>query len=206
MIIAADMKMLRPEDMYIWNEIVVENVYANILPLMSSPNIMDLGANVGIAAFWFLKMYPGANIYCVEPDPNNFEILKTNMRLMKGVRAIRFAVHTKYEMLEMYSPAWDSRPCALRTRPSKKGFAYGMPIDSLMALSQFKVIDLLKVDIEGAEDNLFLHEKELPWLKRVNYLVVEVHNQKEPLIAAIENNGFKTAYRETSRLIIGRKL
>jgi FkbM family methyltransferase len=202
-----EMLDLRPADMYIWNEIFVDNVYENILPPMPSPNILDLGANVGIAALWFSRMYQDARIFCVEPDPHNFELLKKNISILVSVKAVRFAVHNKCETLEMYSPECDSRPCALRTRPSKKGLAYGMPIDNLITLSQFKTIDLLKVDIEGAEDDLFLGEPELPWLKQVNHLVVEVHdqNQKRPLIAAIENNGFKTAYRELSRLIIGRR-
>jgi FkbM family methyltransferase len=38
--------------------------------------ILDIGANVGSFAAWALKRWPGAHVYCYEPLPNNFALLK----------------------------------------------------------------------------------------------------------------------------------
>lgn len=40
--------------------------------------IFDIGANIGITAIWLADKFPGAKIFCFEPMPENFELLKAN--------------------------------------------------------------------------------------------------------------------------------
>lgn len=42
------------------------------------PIILDIGANVGAFAIWAIQKWPKANIYCYEPNPENFVFLSHN--------------------------------------------------------------------------------------------------------------------------------
>jgi FkbM family methyltransferase len=50
----------------------------------SAPVILDIGANVGSFAAWALKCWPGAYVHCYEPLPDNFALLKRNLRQFEG--------------------------------------------------------------------------------------------------------------------------
>lgn len=198
---------LRDDDMYIYHEIFEQRVYAGKIPVkLKAPNILDLGANVGCSALYFMREYPDANIFCVEPDEQNFSILKNNIRDKPKIKAVRFAVHPRYEMLELYSPEWDNRPCAYRTKvaPAGKGTVFGMPIASIIAMSRFSMVDVLKIDIEGAEDELFLGKNGLNWLGRVRYLIAEIHGTtKKEIMEALRLKGFEVGFHEDTRLLTG---
>ena len=62
-------------DIDFFYEIFYKKIYQLTIELNKNM-IIDAGANVGFAALFFLKQMPGATIYCIEPDPDNFIFLK----------------------------------------------------------------------------------------------------------------------------------
>ncbi|WP_194460280.1 FkbM family methyltransferase [Bradyrhizobium sp. CCBAU 53421] len=62
------------------------------------PIILDVGANVGGFAIWAVKRWPGCEIYCYEPLPDNFAMLEPNVgtlrdsRVSSGIHVHNFAV------------------------------------------------------------------------------------------------------------------
>ena len=48
-------------------------------PDLDVHTIVDIGANVGAAAIWFHHAYPNARIFCYEPSPFVFELLRANV-------------------------------------------------------------------------------------------------------------------------------
>jgi FkbM family methyltransferase len=51
-----------------------------------APVILDIGANVGSFAAWALERWPGCFVHCYEPSPANFELLRSNLRQVDGLR------------------------------------------------------------------------------------------------------------------------
>ena len=47
------------------------------------PVILDIGANVGGFALWAANRWPNSEIFCYEPVPGNFELLKINVSNFK---------------------------------------------------------------------------------------------------------------------------
>ncbi|MCC8966294.1 FkbM family methyltransferase [Bradyrhizobium sp. Pear76] len=62
------------------------------------PIILDVGANVGGFAVWAIKRWPGCEIYCYEPLPDNFAMLEANVdilataRVSNSIHAHNFAI------------------------------------------------------------------------------------------------------------------
>ena len=149
--------------------------------------IIDLGSNVGYSALFFDRMYPGAQIYCVEPENSNFEILKKNTEHRPNIVPINAAVwSTKTQLVikDTQSEKWATQVTPIDSDnivlfPSAENdFVDTITIPDILSMAKKEEIDILKIDIESAEKELFLSGTE-PWLGKVRVLVIELHDQLE---------------------------
>ncbi|MFN4123537.1 MAG: FkbM family methyltransferase [Flavobacteriales bacterium] len=153
--------------------------------LKNPKNIVDLGANVGFASIYFYKFCPDSLFIAVEPDSENFNQLLKNTAALKNITCINKAV-------------WSSK-CTLYLTKSKALGDWGVqtneqqtefPVETItieQIISQFGLesIDVLKMDIETAEEEVFRDAK---WLNKVKVLIVETHDRFKP---ASSNNFIK---------------
>lgn len=140
--------------------------------------VLDLGANIGIAARLLRREYPAATIISVEPDQENFRVLDRNVSEAPAAASIRpvraCAVgHSRRVGLDRSGDAW----AFTMTEAAQGGESLpGLTIPELLTEAGQPAtarIDLLKCDIEGAERELFEHCA--PWIGQVGVMVVELH-------------------------------
>src|SRR5258708_6810336 len=60
------------------NEIFTQGVYY-FETNSARPSIIDAGAHIGLATLYFKKMYPGAHVTAIEPNPRTFPLLEKNV-------------------------------------------------------------------------------------------------------------------------------
>ena len=176
---------LRPstKDLFTLEEVYCQGVYTAVLEQMKDvTTIIDLGANIGISSVFFLDAYRDAKVFAVEPDPLNFELLKTNLKSyanrvdtflgglwQENSKAIFARRQDKRLVNEgriiggMKSPGQDNEVVV-----------EGLTISSLIEKSSFDKVDVLKVDIEGNEEELFRGRKD--WLENVRCIAIEFHD------------------------------
>ena len=146
--------------------------------------IIDAGANAGYATLYFHQRYPGARIIPVEPDPSNFETLVQNTRGISGVRAVRGGLWSGRQPLSIADPS--APKCMISLKPAETPGAgdiegYGVP--DLMAMAGTERIDILKIDIEGGELEVFT-ENAAVWIGKVRVFMIELHDRMRPGCAA----------------------
>lgn len=164
----------------LWNEYECAN-----LPDRAE-TILDLGGNIGLAALFFARRFPAARIFSIEPDPGNFALLRINTRCFGSrVQQVQAAVwrHTGRLSLHAHDPngaplgEWGvqvaDQPSATRAMTA----CYDVP--SVLSIAGFDRVDILKVDIEGAELEVFSNGAE-HWLPRVRLIIVETHDRFRP--------------------------
>jgi FkbM family methyltransferase len=140
--------------------------------------ILDCGANIGVETLRFRLHHPQAEIIAVEPDPDNFALLASNCRNCARISALHGAVWSKDTQLYVHrSPDGNPESSAVEEIGSGPCVA-GYSIDSLRMLRGWSQIDILKLDIEGAEHELF--SGNIDWLERVNCLIFEVPDSDKP--------------------------
>lgn len=139
--------------------------------------IMDLGANIGMGAIYMACQFPGAEFICVEPDPRNLPLLERNLRANSvNAKVVSAAIGPAQGHLNLRFG--DDPTCsALESSPMHQlSDTVSVKIQTIPALleeSGWPEIDLLKIDIEGTEDDLLARHNE--WLGRVKAIIMEIH-------------------------------
>jgi FkbM family methyltransferase len=165
-------------DIDIFYEIFYREIY-QLPDLLGKSVIVDVGANVGFAALYFLKHMPNATIYCMEPDPDNFFFLQKNLKaeLESGkVKAMLAGLSGKdgFMNLEKNVLKYNSRLVEKASENSVKVITYS--VESFLKKFVEGKIDLFKMDIEGTEEIIF--EDDISWLGKVEELLIEFHSEK----------------------------
>lgn len=141
--------------------------------------IIDGGANIGAASIYFAKKFPEATIFAVEPEVSNYELLKKNCAELTNVVPLRAALWPRSEPLAIEEPDAEKWAFSVRKVDFGESSIRGIAIDELMQEVGIDHIDLLKLDIEGAEKELF-ESISTNWLDRVNTIVIELHDRFKP--------------------------
>ena len=142
-----------------------------------SPNIIvDVGAHIGMASILFALKYPAARIIAIEPEPSNFAALIRNTAPYKTITPIQAAIWR--EDGEVTLGASNAHPKgAFQIVENGRQRVRAITMDTLMGETGIHSIDLLKVDIEGAEIELF---ESCPWIKNVQVIAIELHDRVRP--------------------------
>ena len=164
-------------DLFSVGEVFADDVYAAVSRLSPCRNIIDLGANIGLASLYFSKRFPDARIVAVEPLPSNAEILRYNLGSLVAAgrcKVLEGAVWDRDDCV-LHGMETNGEYCAARIEESRpgRGGIRGFTMRSILEESGFPEVDLLKVDIEGAEVRLF--SSNVDWLDRVRALAIEFH-------------------------------
>jgi FkbM family methyltransferase len=139
--------------------------------------IIDAGANVGYSTIWFAEHYPDAQIIAIEPEESNYEILVKHCRRYERVHPVRAALYHKEVDLDLKDSGWGAFAFMTEEGAPPGGTSIrSVTIESILREFRQDHIDILKVDIEGSERELFSENYE-SWLPRVDVLFVETHER-----------------------------
>ena len=164
------------DDYYTFHQVFTELQYQHGLQIDPS-FIVDAGANIGMAAVFFANQYPNAQIFSIEPNGENFEILRKNTAPYPNIRCLRGALWPTESALQIANAA-ETNPAGYTVQPAdpaSPGALTAYTPLSLLHLAKREHIDVFKIDIEGAELELFGAGSE-QWLGRTGLLLVELHD------------------------------
>lgn len=176
-------------DCDVFKQVFVDREYVNDALPGFAEYIVDLGANVGLSTAFFATRYPQAHIVAVEPDGDNFELLRANTAQF-GVRVSVQQAAIWHKDGSVRLEARDASGArveswAVQVRDDNGSHQYedqarveSLSMQSLLKRHGYPRIDILKVDIEGAELELFGHA--LDWLESVQLLIIETHDRFRP--------------------------
>lgn len=171
--------------------------------------IIDGGAHVGCSAAFFAVRYPNAKIIAVEAQKDNFDLLQANAKGFPNITCIHGAVWGNDMPLmvqDVGAGSWSFRVAAAGTdAPKQTGVEVGggvrvgaFTINKLLEMSGQERIGLLKLDIEGAELEVFLSPCD-GWLSKTDAIIIELHEGHKPgCIAAFEAATGRYPFRRRS--------
>lgn len=163
--------------------------------------VIDVGAFIGL---WSLRasrlVSAGGVVIALEPNPDNYTVCCMNMRLNKvnNVRLLPYALSSKSGTLPLYIPEQRINSSLCREYVNTMGGpteivkVRALTLEKLINSSSLSVIDLMKVDVEGHELELFksLNDR---LARRIRRLVIEVHKEVvdlSELVSILEKRGY----------------
>jgi len=175
----------KPDVRTIINNVIREE-YGQFRPAIGPEWMIDAGAYIGDTAAYFLSRFPKLRVVALEPNPPSYEMASLNLKpygeravlLRKGLSAsdqcLRFGGNSSGASIQ--DTGFEIECTSLRT-----------------LLEQFSIshLDILKMDIEGAEQMIFSSNTDV-WLGRVGLLIIEIHGPDiETLVShALRKNNY----------------
>tara|TARA_S200000501_G_scaffold46088_1_gene37266 strand:- start:318 stop:1136 length:819 start_codon:yes stop_codon:yes gene_type:complete len=139
-------------------------------------NIIDLGANIGIETIKFKFFFPDSKIIAVEPEKNNFEILKKNTKNYNSIHLENYAIGNKqtevYLKNESKNISSNYNESFFVTNESTNRKVKTISIPYLIKKYNLEKINILKSDIEGYERYIF-DDSSFEWLNKVDCIIFE---------------------------------
>ena len=172
-------------DLKVYEDIFLAREYE--WPLRSPPSvIVDAGAYTGLSAAWFASAYPTAAIIAIEPSGSNFELLARNTEDFPNVQLRRAALWHEKCSLVMVDPGHGAFAFRVRIpadtsdegEEDRSELVDAITVSDVVAEFSLERIDLLKVDIEGSEIEVFSGASE--WIDRVEAVCLDLHDRLRP--------------------------
>lgn len=175
-----------------YKEIFVNKIYQFRFE-NEQPCILDLGANIGLSVLYFKSLYPNAKVTAFEADPKIFSFLENNI-LSNGFRDVELinkAIWNENSVLRFHAEGADGGRV---TDTKTENMIEIEAVDIREHLEQHHY-DFLKMDIEGAEDEVFLALGN--HLSKFKHIFLEYHsivNKPQKLAQMLDimtKNGFR---------------
>lgn len=171
-----------PNDIRVFSQIFIHQEYGVSIEkeVMSEiTTIIDCGANIGLASLYFISKYPKARIISIEPEINNYRMLLRNLDNYINVICINKGVWDKVTNLEISNSSRgdagfifnESTIASINTIPA-------ISIDKIIEDFCLEKVDILKVDIEGSEEQVFSETEK--WINKVQMVFCEIHEIMKP--------------------------
>jgi FkbM family methyltransferase len=165
--------------------------------------IIDLGANIGDETVKFALRHPNASILAIEPERGNYELLVANSKnFSKRIFPLQCGIWWRDAQLNV-CPGSSNESFSVKESPA--GLIKGRCIRSLMTEFGIEQIDILKIDIEGTEFELFKDGVE-DWLPAVRSVIIEISDYERPGSMQIFFNAFERLGLKFDFFICGENL
>jgi FkbM family methyltransferase len=161
-------------DHAMFEQIFIEKQYQLPDPI-NAQNIIDLGANVGYASVYFTNQFPNAKIIALEPEKNNYATAVANTKNYANITLLHGAVWDKSENINLVDNGLGEAGYMVE-KGSGDNIIRGYTVDEIMQLMNTTLIDILKIDIEGAEKEIFESNYE-NWIPNTKIIIVETHDR-----------------------------
>lgn len=167
-------------DLDVFHQIFVEREYSCLDDLEGVQLIIDCGANVGYSAAYLLSRFPTSHVIAIEPDPENFAVLRDNLAPYgDSAELLRSAAWSHPTGLVLSRvPYRDGREWTRQVRecrPGEMADLLAVDIGSILRRAAGERISILKMDIEGAEGVVFGSNYE-SWIDLIDTIVIELHD------------------------------
>jgi FkbM family methyltransferase len=169
------------------SKIIKDSVISDI------PTILDIGGHEGQSINYLIELFPSSKIYSFEPDPDSFKVLSKkqsdhikvfNLAISDKVGHASFFKNKISHTNSLYRVNLESKDSIRATKERKTNklkfsneinkeiIVKTVTLDNFVCENDIDKIDLLKIDVQGSEENVLRGGIEV--FNRVNSIIVEI--------------------------------
>lgn len=158
--------------------------------------VIDAGSNIGLTAVYLSRFFADSAFICVEPDANNFDMMTFNVETNK-VNATRIlgGIWSSDTNLKIVKDFRDQNDWSFRVEETNEASGLqAFSIGSILKKHGWQSIDILKIDIEGSEKEIFLNPTaDVSFLSITKCIAIEIHDEfdcREQIYQVLTAYGF----------------
>lgn len=199
-------------------EVFLKGNYA-FKPNSYTPRIIDVGGNIGIATLFFKRYFPTSHVIIFEAGIKNFQLLKKNIESnhLENITAIFGIVGKDVGVKDFYynakSPGCSTSVANVAQSKALNNFTVEKVPEIQLSTYITQEIDLLKMDVEGAEGEILEELEESGKIAFIQQMIIEYHaneanknNELPILLERLKRNGFSLVIYDNERGAFGRKM
>lgn len=145
--------------------------------LKNSKFIIDAGANIGMFSRIIGEVCKNATIISIEPENDNYNLLQKNLNDKKYI-CKKNGLWNKKEKLIVIPSKMGEWGFTVEETNENKYDVFGIGIIDIMKEYNIDYIDILKMDIEGSEYEVFDNSCE-KWIDKVKVIIIEIHDRNK---------------------------
>jgi FkbM family methyltransferase len=167
-------------DIDVYFQVFKQHFLKMLYPLVDSDTkieyILDGGANCGMTTLILASLFPSSVIVSVEPDPQNFAILKKNTEHLSNVRLVQAGLWDETGKIALKGNHGQWGRVFKRVDDDDEDGMQAFSISDVMQKYDIPRFDLVKMDIEGSEAVVLGGHGDVSWLEDVKVFFAEVHD------------------------------
>ena len=165
-------------DFKVVNETWIENVYRIHQGQFHGESVfVDVGANIGAVSMFVDNFNKSRSndekikVYSLEPEPNNLHLLNKNIQnnTTENIIVVNNAIWHEEALVSISNRGGNSSIVDLEEEKSE---VLAITLETLFSRYDIKEVDVMKIDIEGAEFDLIINTP-AETLAKINVLVLE---------------------------------
>lgn len=181
-----------------FKQIFIQKEYQISIPFKPQ-YLIDGGANCGYAAVYFSNRFPQATIVSVEPESSNVALMKKNSAPYKNICIVQGGIWSKNAYLRISNKAAQHWSFRVEEVDKKHSEMRAFSIAALMKKFKLPRIDILKLDIEGSEREVFSKNYK-SWLDKTRVIFLELHERYAKGVTAIVRKRIREQKFKTSKI------
>lgn len=193
-------------DFLVFEQVILNQEYKPFLELIKKYsqnkglNLVDAGSNVGFASLYLNEHLNINRIVSIEPSKENIKNLKENFHSnsITNIHIYETGLWEKKTRLKLDTNFRDGREWSLRLIETNENDPDGfdcISIENIFNDEKIEIIDILKIDIEGGEKEVFkTFEKDNSILSKIKFIAIEIHDEiadREKINTQLLNAGFE---------------
>jgi FkbM family methyltransferase len=190
-------------DLEVFKQVFIEKQYDP--NFYKNPKIIiDAGGNVGLFSVLMKNKFPDSEIITIEPEPDNFLMASRNLNKYSNVKVLNkglWSTDVKLKIIDEDVAKWGIQV----VEDNENGNIEAICINTIIKENNFERIDLLKMDIEGSEKQVFSKNYE-DWLPKVKILIVELHDSMQKDSSRVFFEALNKMWPQYSLLVSGENL
>ncbi|PCH91397.1 MAG: hypothetical protein COB85_09150 [Bacteroidetes bacterium] len=204
-------------DHLVFTQVLINNEYKSLIDIVSNNQkaesvkyIIDAGSNIGLTSLYFTSYYDEAKIIALEPDEHNFKVLQDNIKLndLKNIVTINAALwNNNNDELTIDKSFRDGREWSRAVIPGNVNDSNIQLLTIMDIINKYSwpYIDIMKMDIEGAEKFIFQDPEQVrQFLSKIKFLAIEIHDElniKKHILSQLAANNFEL--NEVGETVVG---
>jgi len=194
---------IKTSDESVYRDILLQGEYDFDLPFFPK-TIIDAGANIGMSSIYFAHKYPEAKVIAIEAEASNFALLAQNVRPYRNIIPVHAALWNHDGEISVCEPgpSIGAGNWAFITHEGPGVKVRAITMRTLLKEMLGGSVDLLKMDIEGSEKEVF---ESCDWISGARCMMIDLHDRIKPGCSEAVNSvtqGFTKLQRGATTLYL----